>query len=368
MHRSPLDPFALLRHCCRGFSATNGPTMAKGRAPTNQAGLPEPDFLPAVGWTVLLICIMAFSAAFLVIPLSYILKFEEDSFWQAAIAIPTGQIAVLLFAIYVVRSQYGLHWRRCLAWRLPTAKQFVLVLMFSLPVAILSSEVCVLMRELFVSMEIPSPSWLKEFLTLPLPLVLVFLCLLPAIGEELFFRGFLSRGLIGQHGIFVGTFMATLMFAVMHLNPIQVVYTLVIGLAAQIVYLSCRSIAAPMMLHVANNGIAIAFLEVKTFFQVPGLSDYLSDEPVRHVPALVIVAAAFATLAIAAAIVQSRTQFVDTKGKTWDPGYVTAELPPAFVSARPTSMSAGVGILMAAAGTFAFLVFAMVQSSLPGTS
>ena len=58
---------------------------------------------------------------------------------------------------------------------------------------------------------LPSPWWL----------LLVAGCILPGFGEEIFFRGFLSRGLVGRHGVIGGTLIASLLFGLIHVDPVQ---------------------------------------------------------------------------------------------------------------------------------------------------
>lgn len=80
-------------------------------------------------------------------------------------------------------------------------------------------------------------------------------CLLPAVGEEVMFRGFLGRGLLARYGLAGGTLLSA-MFSLMHADPVQALAVLVLGITLQGVYIATRSLFAPMLLHGLNNALA----------------------------------------------------------------------------------------------------------------
>jgi len=79
----------------------------------------------------------------------------------------------------------------------------------------------------------------------------------PALGEELWCRGFLGRGLIANHGVVKGVLLSSLLFGIMHVEPRQVAYATVLGVILHCVYLWTRSLFMPMLLHFMNNSLSM---------------------------------------------------------------------------------------------------------------
>jgi membrane protease YdiL (CAAX protease family) len=161
--------------------------------------------------------------------------------------------------------------------------------------------------------------------------VLVAGCLLPALGEELFFRGFLSRGLVAKHGWFWGTFFTAALFGIMHLDPPQIMGVAVLAIGFQIAFLSTKSLAAPMLYHALNNGLAFTILALGNDERVKRLG---GDET-TSLPPLVFATALMAFLTLGWLVWETRTRWVLPDGQTWSPGYLTGEMPPTHLGAVP---------------------------------
>jgi membrane protease YdiL (CAAX protease family) len=80
----------------------------------------------------------------------------------------------------------------------------------------------------------------------------------PAIGEELWFRGFLGQGVAARYGRFArdshrfGPFR----FRASR-NPLQAIVAMMLGVILHLTYVATRSILIPMMLHFLNNTLAV---------------------------------------------------------------------------------------------------------------
>lgn len=94
---------------------------------------------------------------------------------------------------------------------------------------------------------------------------IIFLCALPAVCEEFLYRGMISRAL-GDKGMIFGILMSSLLFALMHGSPIQLVHQFFLGCVCAIIYYSSRNLRACMIVHFTNNFIAITgnFILFKT--------------------------------------------------------------------------------------------------------
>jgi len=88
--------------------------------------------------------------------------------------------------------------------------------------------------------------------------VLLALCLLPAIVEELFFR-YLALGhlrtVLSSHGAVI---VSGVMFGLAHIgNPFAIPYLIVFGIGLGYFRVAGRSLAIPMLMHFAHNAIVI---------------------------------------------------------------------------------------------------------------
>ncbi|MDE6967110.1 MAG: CPBP family intramembrane metalloprotease, partial [Clostridia bacterium] len=89
---------------------------------------------------------------------------------------------------------------------------------------------------------------------------MVFLSVLPAIGEEILFRGSVARGLKRKNYLFA-IIMSGFMFSIFHGNPAQTVHQFFIGMIFAYVYFVTGSLLGSALAHFLNNALAVV-LEV----------------------------------------------------------------------------------------------------------
>ena len=87
-------------------------------------------------------------------------------------------------------------------------------------------------------------------------LQLITIILIAPIAEEVLFRGILFQRLSVKWGVILGTLISSFIFALLHLNFIGLFN---FGLIMALVYLKTRTLLIPILLHILNNLIAIAF-------------------------------------------------------------------------------------------------------------
>ena len=97
-------------------------------------------------------------------------------------------------------------------------------------------------------------------------LYLVSSALVPAVCEELLFRGAVCR-LLAKYGNCCAIVISALIFALFHTNIAQILYTFAAGLLIGAIYLRTRSILCAMLLHFANNALSA----VKTILSYNGM-------------------------------------------------------------------------------------------------
>jgi hypothetical protein len=91
----------------------------------------------------------------------------------------------------------------------------------------------------------------------PWPLTVLAVAIGPGVVEELWCRAFLGRGLSARYGILLGVLITSVLFALMHVDPSQLLGIALMGAYLHFVYFATRSIWAPILLHALNNGVAV---------------------------------------------------------------------------------------------------------------
>lgn len=97
-----------------------------------------------------------------------------------------------------------------------------------------------------------------ELDSFPKYLITLFsMAVLPAVCEELLFRGVIAKALSHKSQIFA-IFVSSLMFAIFHFSPSQLIYPMCFGLILGTVYLRTKNILFPILLHFINNALSIS--------------------------------------------------------------------------------------------------------------
>jgi membrane protease YdiL (CAAX protease family) len=155
----------------------------------------------------------------------------------------------------------------------------------------------------------PTPDWIRAMFAdllearsqAELVLVLVCLAFVPALCEELLFRGFVQAGVMAQAvssagGLAIGAFL----FAIFHLDPWRFAGVFVLGLFLGWLRLQSQSLWPPVLAHALNNALSIGLAR----------AGWLSDASAPGSPLSAILAAA----GCAAAIALSRPRSVRPPG------------------------------------------------------
>jgi membrane protease YdiL (CAAX protease family) len=186
------------------------------------------------------------------------------------------------------------------------------------------------------------------------PVILVFFCLFPAVGEEMFFRGLLGRGLVARFGV-GGLVIASIFFGLSHLDPVRVLATTALGMALHAVYLATRTFWAPVLLHFCNN--ALVFSSYKLMDDEGNEPLGISRFDIAPPSPVLIAGAALALAALGWMLYQTRTRWVLPDGAAWNPGYATPEMPPKELHARPQISFPSVWAVLAALASLAAFVW-----------
>ena len=92
----------------------------------------------------------------------------------------------------------------------------------------------------------------------PVSLVLL-LGLLPAVAEELLFRGWCLRGFRSQMSGLAAVVLSSVLFGAFHLEPERIAFTTALGLGLGFLALRSGSVCPGLLAHALHNGITVAF-------------------------------------------------------------------------------------------------------------
>jgi membrane protease YdiL (CAAX protease family) len=169
-----------------------------------------------------------------------------------------AQVASWLLIRRVLPRVVGADWKEQIAWRRPRALQMLIVALTVVPFMLLSGGLQELLERLGAGRHLQIAESLRTiFQHAPLLVTLAATALGPGIVEEVWCRGFLGRGLIARYGLVPGVLWTSLLFGLLHLDPAYALVTAAMGAYLHFVFLVCRSILAPIVLHALNNALAV---------------------------------------------------------------------------------------------------------------
>jgi membrane protease YdiL (CAAX protease family) len=125
----------------------------------------------------------------------------------------------------------------------------------------------------------------------------VALAVLPALAEELVFRGVLLHGLATRLGSAASIVISSVVFGLYHLHPPQMIATTSLGLVVGFLTLRSLSIVPAMIVHATNNLVALALSRD----EVPPVSAWIGDHPGAMLASSAAVVACGLALAVKAA-------------------------------------------------------------------
>jgi membrane protease YdiL (CAAX protease family) len=277
------------------------------------------------------------------------------------------ELLVIGFSWLIIRLVVGPDWKRQLALRRPSLTHTLLALA-SFPALVLLANIAYeLLRKVF---HVPSLadyglSGMEEMVEIfskwPWGFAVLVIGLGPGIGEELWCRGFLGRGLVGNYGVVFGVLASSFFFGLIHIDPCQGMMAMLMGLWLHYVYLTTRSLLLPMMLHTLNNSLAVVIT------RVPQLRDIETDP--SAIPLIVFVSAVLLLLGVAFALYQSRARLAAKMPEqilAWRPAFEGVECPPAESGMQVVHPSPPLAAAALAGGGFLLFVLACVAWAYQG--
>ena len=140
------------------------------------------------------------------------------------------------------------------------------------------SPVASWVAEIFINSGYDASSLTNLVIDSPVSLILsiISLAVIPAVCEEILYRGMVARAFSRKSYVFA-IFMGAFMFAIMHGNPIQFVHQFMLGILCCVVYFTTGSIYASMIIHFTNNLIAVvgSYITYLHPFEIPLFANIL---------------------------------------------------------------------------------------------
>ncbi len=291
----------------------------------------------ALAWVfgTLLIQLMVGIAIGIILVVNYVVSGQkvEMEFDHSSLLWIAGEILSVLVTILVMWWRYSGRILNELNFSRPDSRHALMIIAGTLPLANCSSlwNVPIVLgwdtlREMFPALR--SIDWMnvmetikKEAETTPLFVMIFSIAVLPAIHEELIFRGAIGRTLIANLGLWGGVLLTSFLFGLMHVHPAHALAVMPLGLVLHAIYLWTRSFWLPMLLHFANNCLATILIKYsKDSSDSHGLSFTL-------VEGFEIITAVIAVVSLGIGLWQSRVRLVTDDGQAWDAGRFPVRVP-----------------------------------------
>ena len=239
-----------------------------------------------------------------------------------------AQFAALGLIAVVVPRRVGPDWKRQLGVRRPAGFHLLLVLLV-VPGFMLGADA---IQTTFIDLTgIKPPTATKAlngiFGQFPWPLTFLAVAIGPGVVEEFWCRGFLGRGLSARYGLVVGVLLTSAFFALMHVDPSQLLVFSLMGAYLHFVYIATRSIWPSILLHAMNNGIAVLLVLV--------LPPEKFDQPTPIiVPLVALSLVIFGSVALWTGRATVEPVSTTNEGPDWKPEYPGISAPPPEANAR----------------------------------
>jgi membrane protease YdiL (CAAX protease family) len=262
------------------------------------------------------------------------------------------EFLVIGISLLVIRLVVGRDWPRQLALRAPSLVH-TLIALAAFPGLVLAGNGSYdLLRNVFhlkslSDLGVPGmEEMVKVFNQWDLSLAVLLIGVGPGIGEELWCRGFLGRGLVGRYGPVLGVLFSSFFFGLIHVDPCQGTMAALLGIWLHFVYLTTRSLYLPMLLHFLNNSLAVSASRFSALKAVDQGAD---------IPLAVYAAAGFLLLAVGWALYISRVRLVDEHNHPFQPLYPGVAYPPPGSSVRLERPRSLLAVLLAGMGLVVFV-------------
>ncbi len=176
---------------------------------------------------------------------------------------------VLLLPTLLMGLRKGWRWQAAFQFRRVSWKVIVATLFGTLGLGLAASQVLLWLMQWLVQTEGLLQSRYMELLQAATrtfsPILLLIATMLPALPEELVFRGVIQQGLERRYSAPFAIGVASVVFALFHMDPLQVIIVLPISLFWGWVVWRAQSVLPSLIAHAVQNGVtALSLLKSST--------------------------------------------------------------------------------------------------------
>ena len=233
---------------------------------------------PTLSQIAVLICLL---------PFSFLIQGAFYPDFPRLSVVASGASIILLVSLLIRR--WGMAWREALMIKgIDAGVAFSAVLTIG-ALGVVLAEVQALTSPYFPPMPLDLVESTRALATVQdgrdLIAVVLAVVLFPAVSEEMLFRGLILRGLCGRFGPIAGVVGSGVLFALVHLNPWQLLPLSLIGIFIGFIVYRTGSLYTGIIAHGANNLFSIAALNMG-----PGVGTD-TIQPSCHLPFMVVVGA-----------------------------------------------------------------------------
>jgi membrane protease YdiL (CAAX protease family) len=273
------------------------------------------------------------------------------------------QFSGLALSVLLLRLWCGKPWKRKIALtRLPTGTHAWLILigmpallaagaMIEVPIERYVPSTQDVLNALGIELKFEGAEMLPALIKdSPWALAIFVVAVSPGICEEFFCRGFLGQGLCGRYPTWAAVLIVSFLFGCLHVDIRQGLGAMFLGAAIHAAYLATRSLWVAMLVHFANNGIAVVHFNAQLFPVLDPFERVMNNSPILFVGSGLVL-----FVAVAYALYQTRCKLMPIIPgmPTWEPeGKGGVELPPpnsgTVVSHDPISPASVAGVLVGA--------------------
>ncbi len=236
--------------------------------PENNQNKLFPSILQTIGLLVvleILMLIVGFGLGFLSGSVNLSLY---DTTWYLIALTNTLSISAILFWGYKVRNE---SWTEFLQLSRFTTNILIPLVFIAIGLSIVTSELINLLIYIF-PIPVYNDGFFSDFALTGFGAVLLLVIVAP-FTEEFLFRGFVLRAFLTRHGTKTAVIVSAVLFAIFHLNLMQLIPAFTAGLLLGWVYVYTRSIWPCIFLHALFNSIGLIVTDILRV-DIPGYTTW----------------------------------------------------------------------------------------------
>lgn len=183
----------------------------------------------------------------------FTLIFLSSSKYLIIAMMPITIVFVLLIASLIVKLDY----KKAFSFKKFTFKQLLYGFALFIGARIITTNILNIVINIFPSL-VEDINIVNNVLSVDnIWLGILLIGILPAVTEELLFRGVVQNSFIRKYSPAVGIIVSSIIFGIYHMNWLQGINAVLIGLALGYLYYKTKSLWITMLFHFGNNALSV---------------------------------------------------------------------------------------------------------------